>query len=138
MTGWRLHHRFEVAGRPATFATALEAAWKAAVAGAMSRHPFPNPDTQRFRVVLDFRTTSKRPDERWDIDNLAKPTLDAMEAIFGRRKWNGLVQPQDDRLDELIARKRATRRGETSGASIEVWFRSEASEDVFEPSKDEI
>lgn len=79
MNGWRLHHRFEVAGRPATFATALEGAWKAAVAGAMSEHPFPNPNTQRFRVVLDFRTTSKRSDERWDIDNLAKPTLDAME-----------------------------------------------------------
>lgn len=138
MTGWRLHHRFEVTGRPATFATASEAAWKAAVSTAVAQRPFPNPDTERFKILLEFRTTSKRPDERWDIDNLVKPTLDAMERIFGRRKWNGLIQPQDDRVDEIIARKRRTREGEASGASTEVWFRRETAEDVFEPSENDI
>lgn len=138
MTDWRLHDRFEVIGRPATFATAAEAAWKHAVAREVSRNPFPKPDSFRFKVVVEFRTSSKRPDERWDIDNLVKPTLDAMESIFGRRKWKGAVQPQDDRVDELIARKREIQRGETTGASIEVWFCSEAVENILQSSENEI
>lgn len=127
MTEWQRFDRFEVAGRPATFATAAEAVWKEAVKLAVSRNPFPNPDSVGFKVILEFRTTSKRPDERWDIDNLAKPTLDAMSGIFGARKWHGPRQPQDDRIDELIARKRSCAPGELTGASIEVWFREEIS-----------
>ena len=136
--GWRLHYRFEVTGRPAAFATTAEVAWRSAVASAVAGRPFPQPASARFKVILEFRTTSKRPDERWDIDNLVKPTLDAMEAIFGRRRWRGLVQAQDDRVDELIARKRSTRKGEASGASIEVWYRTETAEDVFESSENEV
>lgn len=125
MTEWQLHDTFDVVGRPATFATSAEAAWKAAVTSAVARHPFGNPDSARFKVVLEFRTASKRPDERWDIDNLVKPTLDAMSAIFGEREWGGAPQPQDDRVDELSASKREIIDGETTGASIQVWFRSE-------------
>ncbi|MBI3637694.1 MAG: RusA family crossover junction endodeoxyribonuclease [Candidatus Rokubacteria bacterium] len=125
LSDWIFHDRFEVVGRPASFSTAPDAAWRLAVATALARNPFPNPDTARFKVVVDFRTTSTRPDENWDIDNLAKPTLDAMSLIFGPRKWKGSVQPQDDRVDELIARKREARPDEATGASIEVWFRKD-------------
>lgn len=53
-------------------------------------------------------------------------------------RWSGTPQPQDDRVDELIARKREIQKGGTTGASIEVWFRSEAVENVFESSENKI
>ena len=34
--------------------------------------------------------------EVWDLDHLIKPTLDAMEGIFGLRPWRGPTQAVDD------------------------------------------
>jgi Holliday junction resolvase RusA-like endonuclease len=113
----------EVKGRPATFATAHEAPWKEAVRSAVAASGVKSREHARFLVRIEFRTTQpKNPNERWDIDNLVKPTLDAMEGIFGARDWKGVPQPQDDRVDHLEAAKRYVQQGEQPGATIEVWL----------------
>lgn len=113
----------EVEGRPATFATAHEGPWKEAVRRAVAVSDVKSPVDGRFLVRIEFRTAQpKNPNERWDIDNLVKPTLDAMEGIFGARDWRGAPQPQDDRVDHLEAAKRYVRQGEQPGATIEIWL----------------
>jgi Holliday junction resolvase RusA-like endonuclease len=113
----------EVHGRPATFATAHEAPWKAAVRAAVSRagvHPRPD---ACFSVRIEFRTpVARTANERWDLDNLVKPTLDAMEGVFGLRAWRGVAQPNDDKVTRLEASKRTVDRGEQAGAQIDVWL----------------
>jgi Holliday junction resolvase RusA-like endonuclease len=72
---------------------------------------------------LEFRLgEARRASEVWDLDNLIKTTLDAMEGVFGLRPWRGTAQPADDRVDEIRAVKRQPEPGETPGARIEVWF----------------
>jgi Holliday junction resolvase RusA-like endonuclease len=113
----------EVHGRPATFATAHEAAWKAAVRRAVEGSGVaPRPEAC-FSVHLEFRTPVPRtPNDRWDLDNLVKPTLDAMEGVFGLRAWTGKPQPNDDKVVYLVASKRTVRQPEREGAHIEVWL----------------
>jgi hypothetical protein len=92
------HHlvRIEVTGRPATFATAHEHAWKEAVSSAVVATGA-QPQNARFAVRIDFRpATARNANESWDLDNLIKPTLDAMEGIFGPRLWRGTPQRADD------------------------------------------
>ena len=112
----------EVEGRPASFATAHERAWKDAVAQAVDRRvtePWPH---ERFSVRIQFRTVAPtRAGEEWDLDNLLKPTLDAMSGVFGERQWRGVAQPADDRVDHLDVSKRTANDSEQSGATIEVW-----------------
>jgi Holliday junction resolvase RusA-like endonuclease len=56
---------------------------------------------------MDLRiAVPKNVSEVWDLDNLIKPTLDAMEGIFGLRTWKGPAQAADDRVDRLEAIKR--------------------------------
>ena len=111
---------FTVRGRPATFATAHEAAWKAAVRAAVAASGV-TPSDARFAVAMEFRTPAPRnANEVWDLDNLIKPTLDAMEGIFGSRPWKGVPQPADDRVDRLEASKRAAATDDEIGATIAV------------------
>ena len=111
----------EVAGRPATFATAHEGPWKEAVRAAIAATGV-EPLNARFAVRIVFRLAIARSaNEVWDLDNLVKPTLDAMEGIFGLRAFRGTPQPADDRVDRLAATKRLPRGGETPGATIDVW-----------------
>ena len=114
---------FDVKGRPATFATAHEAAWKEAVRAEISSTGVQPPAGEpRLSVRMEFRAaTPDNPNERWDIDNLVKPTLDAMEGVLGARAWRGIPQPADDRIDHLEASKRTVRPNELPGAVIEVW-----------------
>lgn len=112
----------EVNGRPATFATAHEKPWKEAVRAAVADTGALSRDA-RFAVRILFRLAASRtPNEVWDLDNLIKPTLDAMEGIFGLRAWNGRPQAADDRVDRLEAVKRRPRDGEVAGATIDVWI----------------
>jgi Holliday junction resolvase RusA-like endonuclease len=113
----------EVRGRPATFATAHEQPWKRAIREAIAASDLePRPDAC-FKVSIDFRTpVPQTPNDRWDLDNLVKPTLDAMEGIFGLRAWKGVPQPNDDKVVELAASKRTVRRAEAAGATIKVWL----------------
>lgn len=112
---------FTVHARPATFATAHEAAWKEAVRAAVEASGV-EPVDARFAVSVDFRTPApQRRGEAWDLDNLVKPTLDAMEGIFGVRAWKGVPQPNDDRVDRLAASKQTAGSEADVGASITVW-----------------
>jgi Holliday junction resolvase RusA-like endonuclease len=77
----------DVLGRPASYSSAAEAAWKAAVRTAISEAGG-GPWTGRFSILIDFRTPEARnANEVWDLDNLIKPTLDAMDGVFGPRAW---------------------------------------------------
>ena len=77
----------------------------------------------RFAVRLDFRLApSRKAGEVRDLDNLIKPTLDAMEGVFGLRKWRGRPQPADDRVDRIQMLKRPPAPNESPSAShIDVW-----------------
>ncbi len=55
--------------------------------------------------------------------NERKPTLDAMIPVFGRRQWQGRLQPQDDLVDRLVVEKRQPADGEVPGATITVLVR---------------
>jgi Holliday junction resolvase RusA-like endonuclease len=110
----------DVVGRPASYSSAAEADWKAAVREAFRRSGL-GPWDERFSVRIDFRTPEARnANEVWDLDNLIKPTLDAMEGVFGGRPWRGPAQAADDRVDHLEASKRTVHVGEAPGARIEV------------------
>lgn len=118
--------RFDVPGRPATFATAHEAAWRASVTEALSaalaREPIRAASRARFMLRLAFR--NPRPansNERWDLDNLIKPTMDALGEVLGLRTWAGPDQVADDTVDRIEAEKRPVTDGEPPGATIEVW-----------------
>src|SRR5262245_35120144 len=109
----------QVVGRPATFATAHEKPWKDAVRAAIAGSGV-QPQVARFAVRVEFRLAAARsPNEVWDLDNLIKPTLDAMEGVFGLRPWKGHPQPADDRVDRIEATKRAPRADEVPGATID-------------------
>ncbi len=72
---------------------------------------------------MEFRTaTARNVNERWDIDNLVKPTLDAMEGVLGARAWRGVPQPADDRVDHLEAWKRTVGPGEAAGLESRSGF----------------
>ena len=110
-----------VTGRPATFATAGEAPWKEAVRQGVAEAGC-QPLNARFAVRIEFRLgPSRTAGEVWDLDNLIKPTLDAMEGVFGLRPWRGTPQPADDRVDRLHAIKRLPAGDESPGATIDVW-----------------
>ena len=111
----------DITARPATYATAAEAAWKAAVAEAVGSAMLGQPPMiGRFSVRIDFRLPAARnSNEAWDIDNLIKPTLDAMAGVLGDRPVRGRPQADDERVDEIHATKRTVSLGQ-EGASIVV------------------
>jgi len=113
-----------VDGRPATYATAHEAAWRAAVTSAaaavMTDRALPGPQT-RFAVEINYRLATPRTmSEQWDLDNLVKPTIDALTPILGLRPIAGPPQVDDERVDEIHATKRPVREGERPGAEVIV------------------
>jgi Holliday junction resolvase RusA-like endonuclease len=111
----------EVVGRPSSYSSAHEKPWKDSVRAAIAATGV-RPQDARFAVRLEFRiAVATSANEVWDLDNLIKPTLDAMEGIFGRRPWKGQPQAADDRVDRLEAVKRLPQKGELSGATIDVW-----------------
>lgn len=113
----------EVDKRPATFATAHELPWKEAVREAIAQEGIePRPEAC-FKVRINFRTPIPRTvNDRWDLDNLVKPTLDAMEGVFGLRAWKGTPQPNDDKVVSLEATKTTVADGQREGATITVWL----------------
>jgi Holliday junction resolvase RusA-like endonuclease len=113
----------EVTGRPATFATAHEAPWKDAVREAVRDSGVRVRPDACFKVRVDFRTPAPRTaNDRWDLDNLIKPTLDALEGVFGLRDRKGVPQPNDDKVVELEASKRTVTGDEAPGAQIQIWL----------------
>ena len=79
------------------------------------------PDGARFAVELEFRLpAATRANEAWDLDNLVKPTLDALGGVIGFRRWKGPRQADDERVDRIVASKRPAALHESPGASIRV------------------
>lgn len=109
----------EIFGRPATFATASEAAWRRAVSAAVGTREVP--DTVRFAVEVEFRLPIGRTrNDVWDLDNLIKPTLDALGGVIGWRSWLGRPQADDERVDRIVASKRSIADGEQPGARLRI------------------
>jgi predicted RNase H-like nuclease len=110
--------------RPATFATAGERAWQAAVRAAVAAAVDQTAvrDT-RFGVRITFRLgPSRHPGEVWDLDNLVKPTVDALDGVLGARPGrHACRQPDDERVDYLQASKRPATDTESPGARIRVY-----------------
>jgi hypothetical protein len=105
----------DVIGRPASYSTASTPAWKSAVRKAISE--------QAARPYPGRTPEARNADEIWDLDNLIKPTLDAMEGVFGLRGWRGSPQAADDRVDHLDASngpcdRRASRSPDRSPANL--------------------
>jgi hypothetical protein len=111
----------EIPGQPASYSTAAQGPWQAAVRAEIAKNHAAPRDT-RFGIRIDFRTpVPANANEVWDIDNLVKPTLDAMEGVLGVRPFHGPTQVADDRVDYLEASKRTIQHGESPGAHIEVY-----------------
>lgn len=114
---------FTVLAKPATFATAGEFAWRAAVtAGAAAAMDGTEPTDGRFAVELDFVLPAPTlKGQGWDLDNLIKPTIDALGPVIGTRPGNWkFEQADDERIDRIVAGKRTARPGEESGVTITV------------------
>jgi Holliday junction resolvase RusA-like endonuclease len=111
----------EVVGRPATFATSGEAAWKQAVrnaAVAAGAHVVPG----RLSLRVQFRLPQPdRAGQGWDLDNLLKPTVDALDAVLGSRPQRGRPQADDERVDHIDAWKRPASPDELVGATVDVY-----------------
>lgn len=109
---------------PATFATAGEKPWRDAVeAAALVALHGRAPLLGRVGVELEFvlpRRAGRHPG--WDLDNLIKPTIDALGAVIGSREghWRS-AQVDDERVDEIRARKREVHDGEDPHAWVRVW-----------------
>ncbi|WP_181778843.1 uracil-DNA glycosylase family protein [Pseudonocardia pini] len=109
----------DVAARPATFATAGERPWRAAVAAAVGSRDVPA--GSRFAVELEFRLPAPATrNDGWDLDNLIKPTLDALGGVLGWRRWQGMPQADDECVDRIVASKRTAGAGEIPGARIRI------------------
>lgn len=81
----------QVAGRPASYFTTHEKPWKDSVRAAVAATGV-QPQNARFAVRLEFRVAAPRSTNGvWDLDNLIRPALDAMEGIFGLRPWKRKV-----------------------------------------------
>lgn len=81
------------------------------------------PRDARFAVRMECRLASAlNANEVWDLDHLIRPTLDAMEGVFGVRGWKRPPQAADDRVDRIEATKRLPRADEVPGATIDVWL----------------
>ncbi|WP_299449176.1 DUF429 domain-containing protein [uncultured Serinicoccus sp.] len=114
---------FSVSGQPATFATAGERAWRDLVELAAVEAMGGRPTLRgRLSVHVDFVTAQRHGKHPgWDLDNLIKPTIDALTPVIGPREgqWTH-AQPDDERVDEIIARKRPAEADEQPGARIVV------------------
>lgn len=113
----------DVVGRPATYSTAAQVPWQAAIRKRLLEAGVEAAPAGRLHITIEFRLDELgRTGMLWDIDNLVKPTMDAMEGVLGLRVWRGKPQAQDDRVDSLYATKRFVHEGETSGARICVFL----------------
>lgn len=109
----------EVVGRPATFANRGEHEWRAVVTKTVGDRDVP--DSTRFEVELEFRLPAPTTgNDAWDLDNLIKPTLDALGGVIGWRRRRGRPKADDERVDRIVANKRAGAAGESPGATIRV------------------
>ncbi|MBO0883903.1 MAG: hypothetical protein J2P17_26940 [Mycobacterium sp.] len=75
-----------------------------------------------LRRTHGVRSCARNADEVWNLDNLIKPTLDAMDGVFGAQEWSGYPQAADDRVDRIEAAKRLPSADEVPGATFDIWL----------------
>lgn len=108
---------------PATFATAGERPWGRAVEEAAAAAMGMSPDFHgHFSIEIDFWLPPPTiKGQGWGLDNLIKPTIDALGRVIGMRPGNWAPkQADDERVDRIVATKRTAEPHETPGATITV------------------
>ena len=111
----------DIEGRPTGFAGgASEQRWKAAVRSAFaSKSVAP---ASRVAIEIDYRLDRGQIGHNSpDLDNLLKATIDALDEVLGLRPGK-FARPQadDERIDRIVATKRAARPDEVPGARVVI------------------
>ena len=110
-----------VRGRPTGYAGGEnERTWKAAVAETLSSVELPA--SCRVGIEIHFRLSPAQVGRHApDLDNLVKATLDAAATCIGIRQIRGPEQADDERIDVIVATKRAAADTASAGAFIAIW-----------------
>lgn len=109
----------DVIGRPAAASTPSELPWRAAVTAAIGRRDVP--DGVRFAIEVEYRLPSSRKrNDRWDLDGLLTPTFEALGGAIGWRRGQGRPQADDERIDRIVASKRPATGDEEPGARLRI------------------
>src|SRR6266571_4221679 len=114
---WELFAHLRVVGRLSAAPKADVPPWREAVRAAVFEQKLTPPLAKRFFVQIRFVVSRRagNPTGR-DVDNLIKPTLDAMDGVFGNRRWEGRPQAADDRVDGLYVDKTIATGDDQEGA----------------------
>ena len=106
--------------RPGTFATAAERPWKSAVTQAAEQTGEVLIPGARLSLEVDFTLPpASATTHGWDLDNLLKPTIDALISVLGNRPGSWRHQQADDeRIDRIVASKRSAETLDVLGATI--------------------
>lgn len=107
---------------PGAFATARGTRWFDAVRAATRGQKVFRPG-ERLGVTVDFVLPPRRDSgDEWDLDNLLKPTIDALVDVLGTRPVTSVgPQADDERVDAIMATKRRADSEESVGARIDLW-----------------
>lgn len=111
----------DIEGRPTGFAAGdNEQRWKTAVRSAFAGTTFPS--SSRIAIEVEYRLDPGQGGHNApDLDNLLKATIDALDEVLGLRSGK-FARPQanDERIDRIVASKRAATPGETPGARVVI------------------
>lgn len=105
--------------QPGTSATIRGSVWRAAIEeaciGAEVYH-----QGERLELEVQFTVPPRvNANDEWDLDNLLKPTIDGLSSLLGVRYGNHrLSQADDERIDRIVASKRAAAGDEHVGAHL--------------------
>ncbi len=107
--------------QPGTAATTRGQRWHAAISEATAEREVFAP-AERLELTVDYVVpVAVSSNDQWDLDNLLKPTIDALRTLLGVRAVRTTrAEADDERVDRLVASKRAARPGEPLGARIEL------------------
>ena len=123
---WRYLGELYVAGRPSPFSSPQGTDWRSAVRAAVASARIQAPPANRFFLRMTFfLAPAASQGHHGDIDNLVKPTLDAMDGLLGWRDWRGLPQAADHRVEGVYAEKSPLQTGKEAGVQIVVFVRDE-------------
>ena len=117
----------EVLGEPGGYSTPRGQRWQEAIRTTIARGAGAEvlgPGSS-LGVELVIRQHAYRPSDEVDLDNMVKHTIDALDAVLGRRPIGGRPQANDGRIDRIDARRVIVGPNEEPGASIRVWVLGE-------------
>lgn len=117
-TPWTLELR---GVQPGTSATIRGSAWRAAIEEACNGTEVYH-QGERLELEVHFTVPQRlSSNDEWDLDNLLKPTIDGLSSLLGVRRGNHSVpQADEERIDRIIASKRAAQGDEQVGATLKL------------------